>query len=143
MESEQRRLGSEMHVYTRLRGLALLAVICVVAACVSTETKESSVSFCSVGEDCRLIGTLRTLRGVPASVGVLDTETGCVPLALPQEVYDRYGRWNHRRVEVTGSSFAQPDAEDAVWFSLKDRQVASGGCDASPLVIYVTGIKKL
>ena len=132
-----------MHIYTRLRVLPLLAVISVVAACVSTETKESSGSSCSVGEECRLIGTLRILRGVPASVGILDTETGCVPLALPQEIYDRYERWNHKRVVVTGSSFAQPDAKDVVWFSLKDRQVATGGCNASPLVIYVTEVKKL
>lgn len=38
-------------------------------------------------EIVNLVGTLKILRGVPASVGVIDTEAGCVPSALPQNIY--------------------------------------------------------
>jgi hypothetical protein len=73
-------------------------------------------------------------------VGVLETETGCVPLALSQELLAQFERWNHRRVTVSGSSFAQSDAKDVTWFMVNDRKVAVA-CQESPIVIYVTEIQ--
>jgi len=131
-----------MYVYARLRDWVALTLTLAAAACVSSTPMEHT-SSCAIGETCRLVGTLKILRGVPASVGVIDTETGCVPLALPQEIYDRYSSWDNKNTLVVGTSFTQPDAKEVTWFALKDRQVATGGCDASPMVIYVTEIKKI
>ena len=128
-----------MKIDARVPGLLALLSL---AACASNETRETS-SSCSVGDNCKLVGTLTILRGTPASVGVLKTETGCVPLALPPEIYSGYQRWNDKRVVIAGESFAHGFAENVLSVELKDRQVAAGGCDASPMVIYVNEIDRL
>jgi hypothetical protein len=132
-----------MHIHARSRVVVLLTAALVVSACAGTAGKESGISSCSVGGTCKVVGTLKILRGVPASVAVLETEAGCVPIALPRNILENYERWNHRRVVVKGSGLTQPDAKEAVWFSLKDREVAAGGCNASPLIIYATQIRAL
>lgn len=97
-----------MHVYTRLRALALLAAASVVAACVGTEAKEDGSSSCSIGEDCKLVGTLKILRGVRSlprcSLSVRLNSTPALTLAptLPPTV-----------AETPASHERKPDADRA------------------------------
>ena len=83
------------------------------------------------------------LRGVPASVGVIEIDQSCFELAMPPEIYSRYRLWNARKVVVTGQGYSRPDSDDLVWYFVKDRQVARGGCGPGSLVVYVETIRRL
>jgi hypothetical protein len=132
-------------MYVQARSVAATAVLTgllsVISGCASMDAPAPD-DECSIGQVCKLRGELTILRGVPASVGILETTGGCVPLALSQDVYRSYQHWNHERVLVTGRSSAQGDVQGLTWYAVEDRQVSAGACKSSALVIYVTDLRK-
>lgn len=131
-----------MHVHAGLNLCTSFALLAVAAGCAGTVTEAEKASACSVGKQCHLTGTLKILPGTPASVGALDTAHGCVPLALPPEVYKEFGHWNRQSVVVSGAGFAASGDADVTWVQLKDRKVATGVCNSATVIVYVTQIEK-
>jgi hypothetical protein len=131
-----------MHVHAGLNLCTSFALLAVAAGCAGTGTGTENASVCSVGKQCQLTGTLKILPGTPASVGVLQTAQGCVPLALPPEVQKQFGHWDRQSVFVSGTGFAPSGDADVTWVQLKDRKVATGVCNSATVIVYVTQIEK-
>lgn len=91
---------------------------------------------CTVGQRCDLSGRLTVHRGVPASVAELDVGGACFPVALDESDYVRLANRRGIKVRVLGTAFASASAGGVVSYSVRDRQVAAGICQGSP-VIYV------
>lgn len=81
-------------------------------------------------------------RGSTASVGELRTSNRCFAVALTEEVYRSFRRLNGKKVLVVGVAYSQAHADLVVSYQLKDRWVATGVCEANP-VIYVEEIAPL
>jgi hypothetical protein len=99
-------------------------------------------SVCAVSSYCVVEGYLTLHEGMPASVGVVETSSGCVALALERAIFDARDRWDGKYVRVAGWAYTQPAVDTVYWYKLKDRMVSLGVCDAGP-VVYVENIEEI
>jgi hypothetical protein len=93
---------------------------------------------CQIGEHCNVAGVLRIFRTPPEFTAILNVGSGCVPLALPNSIYEDSTNWNDRRVLISGMAFASHRSDEfVVTYELNGRNVTAGACGASPYVIFV------
>jgi len=93
---------------------------------------------CQTEGPCTVGGTLRVVRGVPDSGGVLTLDDGsCLPVALPEEVIRHHDRWNGRRVAIRGRAIPRGgEASGVISIEYGDRFLPTGLCSAGVLVLY-------
>ncbi len=122
-----------------VKKLLTAAVIAGAAAgCQSTTAKPAA----DAGETrMEVRGGLEVFSG-GHGLGYIKLDDGkCYDLALPSSVLKDSGRWDTKRVEITGSLQFRPRMDEFMWFGIKDRKIEGFGC--SEEVIYVDTIKKL
>lgn len=119
--------------------LLTAAVIAGVAAgCQSTIAKPAG----DAGETrVEVKGVVEVFSG-GHGLGYVTLDDGrCYDLALPRSVLKNSGRWDMKRVAITGSLQFRPRIDEMIWFEIKDRKIEGFGCSED--VIYVDSIKKL
>ena len=101
----------------------------------------SGENVCEVDHECSIDGVITIYRTPPAFTAVLERESTCIPLALPDSIYTDADRWNGKQVSIRGDALANYRSDDAVFtYSVRGRDVTAAICGASPLVIFVNEI---
>jgi hypothetical protein len=127
-----------MRVHPKLACVLSLLVLTHCAAA----SLENAQSSCEIGGSCAREGVLTIHRGVPASVGVLESGGSCLALALPEKSYAQYARWNGATIRATGRIFSQAAAQNVTSYKLEDRWVAAGVCETGR-ILYVDRLVRL
>ena len=99
---------------------------------------------CAPDQPCELIGkiTLEHRSGNNSWAALTQKQEGeCAPLLLPESVYDRWRRWDGKRVRVSGVALKRgPAAEDVLQLQYRDRWLSPAICSDSELALYVQKI---
>lgn len=137
---KQMRLGALMHHH--IPRLLTILLTLYMAGCAHNDHVRGGFATCTAGATCTLGGRLHLFPGEPAGAAVLSNKGQCAKLALPDGFYTAPLRqqWHNQVVAVHGRVFAQPHTETGlgvlIWYSEKDRWLATGICDQGP-GIYV------
>lgn len=125
-----------------VRRLLTFPLTLLLAGCTHGGLVRGGFDACTAGATCTLGGRLLLFPGEPAGAAALSNKGQCAKLALPDGFYTAPLRqqWHNQVVEVHGRVFAQPHTETdlgvLIWYSEKDRRLATGICDHGP-GIYV------
>lgn len=122
--------------------LALLAALSAAWPGFSGVAHAKDLRDCLHGRACTLNGRL-TIQGYSdgGQTAWIDTDRGCVALALSSEVIDHREAWNAATVIVDGEVSGQPALPGLMWYSLQDRRVTAGVCGGG-FVMYVNRISR-
>jgi hypothetical protein len=123
-----------------MKAIALLLLLSLLPTFAVADANE-----CKVGEPCTVEGVLRIFRTPPAPMGILEVESTCIPLALPDDVLADPKWWRNTPVTIVGFTHSHHggDVADGVLsYLLEGRNVIGSLCNASPVVLFVTEIKE-
>jgi hypothetical protein len=113
--------------------LTIYVFICGLASCASNPSQVIPANQCKTGEICIVKGTLIVGEGM----GSVRDQSGCVAVALPQDVPDS---WNEHFVRAIGKIYQAPDYPGLITYKLKGRNVDAESC-YSGMAMFVDRIE--
>lgn len=132
------------------RQLILAATLLALPACAAStpqvlQFRDERVGPCTDKAPCELAGvlTLQSEPGATATASIDQVQGPCVPLLLPEPVAAAPGRWQGRRVRVTGTALARSSGPAGVTrVRYRDRWLLEGVCGRSDVVVYVDAVAR-
>ena len=125
----------------RIYRLIAQVLIIFISGCsyISTNSFQIKNSDCLIDDSCSHSGNLTIHINSNSAVGIMDYESSCIPLALPDFVVKEPKEWDGEVVKIIAKTYSTHQDGGVLSYKVNDRWVMAGICEVGT-VLYVTDI---